>query len=249
MAGRKEKPRRVGIVPEYVSFSPGGLGATDERRVQLTLDELEAIRLIDLEGLDQRQAAERMCVARATVAAVYARARHDIADALVNGKSIAIGGGSITLAPKTTRAEPWPRKLEEDMTRIAVTYEDGNVFQHFGRTQSFKLYDVEDGGVVTSQVVGAGGVSHGALAGLLADNGVDVLICGGLGGGALAALQRAGVCVYGGAQGPADDAVAAYLAGSMRQTDEASCGGHGHHGHEGGCGHHEGGCGHGGCEH
>lgn len=88
--------------------------------------------------------------------------------------------------------------------------------------------------------MGAGGVSHGALAGPLAENGVDVLICGDLGGGALAALQRAGPCVYGGAQGPADDAVAAYLAGSMRQTDEASCGGHGHH---------EGGCGHGGCEH
>lgn len=87
---------------------------------------------------------------------------------------------------------------------------------------------------MASQVVGAGGVSHGALADLLAENGVDVLICGGLGGGA---------------QGPADDAVAAYLAGSMRQTDEASCGGHGHHGHEGGCGHHEGVCGHGGCEH
>lgn len=102
---------------------------------------------------------------------------------------------------------------------------------------------------MASQVVGAGGVSHGALAGLLAENGVDVLICGGLGGGALAALQRAGVCVYGGAQGPADDAVAAYLAGSMQKTDEASCGGHGHHEHEGGCGHHEGGCGHGGCEH
>ncbi|MDY3900048.1 MAG: DUF134 domain-containing protein, partial [Atopobiaceae bacterium] len=162
----------MGIVPEYVSFSPGGLDAPRERRVQLTLDELEAIRLIDLEGLDQHQAAERMCVARATVAAVYARARHDIADALVNGKKIAIGGGSVTLAPTATRAEPWPRKLEEDMTRIAVTYEDGNVFQHFGRTQSFKLYDVEDGEIVASQVVGAGGVSHGALAGLLAENGV-----------------------------------------------------------------------------
>ena len=249
MAGRKEKPRRVGIVPEYVSFSPGGLDAPRERRVQITLDELEAIRLIDLEGLDQHQAAERMCVARATVAAVYARARHDIADALVNGKKIAIGGGSVTLAPLATRATPWPHKLEKNMTRIAVTYEDGNVFQHFGRTQSFKLYDVEDGEIVASQVVGAGGVSHGALAGLLAENGVDVLICGGLGGGALAALQRAGVCVYGGAQGPADDAVAASLAGSMQKTDEASCGGHGHHGHEDGCGHHEGGCGHGGCEH
>lgn len=239
MAGRREKPRNVGIVPEYVSFSPNGVGTSDERDVRLTLDELETIRLIDLDGLDQRQTAERMGVARATVAAVYARARHAIADALVNGKGITIGGGSVTFAPAAARGKLWPSKEKESMMRIAVTYENGNVFPHFGRTESFKLYDVEGGKVVSSEVVGTNGVSHGALAGLLAANAVDVLICGGLGGGALAALQQAGVTVYGGTQGPADDVVEAFLAGSLQQTASASC-----HAHD-----HEGSCGNGGCCH
>ena len=243
MAGRREKPRCVGIVPEYVSFSPEGLGtpAPEERAVRLALDELETIRLIDLEGMDQQQAAEHMGIARATVAAVYARARHTIADALVNGKGISIGGGSVTLAPSAAHGSPWPSKQKENMMRIAVTYENGNVFPHFGRTESFKLYDVEGDKVIASEVVGTNGVSHGALAGLLADNDVNVLICGGLGGGALAALQQAGIDVYGGAQGPVDDVVAAFLAGSLQQTAEASC--HDHdHGREGGCGHHNCGC-------
>lgn len=227
------------MVPEYVSFSPAGAGTPSNSTVRLALDELEAIRLIDLEGLDQQQAAERMGVARTTVAAVYARARRIVADALVNGKEISIGGGSVTFAPAAAHGEPWPSKQKESMMRIAVTYENGNVFPHFGRTESFKLYDVEDGKVVSSEVVGANGVSHGALAGLLAANGVDVLICGGLGGGALAALQQAGVAVYGGARGPVDDVVDAFLAGSLHQTASASC-----HAHD-----HEGGCGNGGCCH
>lgn len=241
LAGRREKPRCVGIVPEYVSFSPEGVGAPEERAVRLALDELETIRLIDLEGMDQQQAAEHMGIARATVAAVYARARHAIADALVNGKGICIEGGSVTLAPSATHGSPWPPKQKEDTMRIAVTYENGNVFPHFGRAESFKLYDAEGGKVIASEVVGANGMSHGALAGLLAENGVNVLICGGLGGGALAALQQAGISVYGGAQGSVDDAVAAFLAGSLQQTAEASC--HDHdRSHEGGCGHHGCGC-------
>ena len=180
-----------------------------------------------------------MGVARATVAAVYARARHAIADALVNGKGITIGGGSVTFAPAAAHGKLWPSKEKESMMRIAVTYENGNVFPHFGRTESFKLYDVEGGKVVSSEVVGTNGVSHGALAGLLAANAVDVLICGGLGGGALAALQQAGVTVYGGTQGPADDVVETFLAGSLQQTASASC-----HAHD-----HEGSCGNGGCCH
>ena len=63
--------------------------------------------------------------------------------------------------------------------KIAVTYDNGNIFQHFGRTETFKVYEVEDGKVVSSQVIGSGGVGHGALAGVLAEQKVDVLICGG----------------------------------------------------------------------
>ena len=72
--------------------------------------------------------------------------------------------------------------------KIAVTYDDGNVFQHFGRTEFFKVYEVEDNKVVSSEVVSSNGTGHGALAGLLSGIDVDVLICGGIGGGAQAAL-------------------------------------------------------------
>ena len=138
--------------------------------------------------------------------------------------------------------------------RIAVAYDNGNVFQHFGRTESFKIYDVENQKVVSSEVIGSNGIGHGALAGLLADQGVDVLICGGIGGGAQAALEEAGVTLCAGAQGDADEAVAAYLKGELvssgancdhHHEEGHSCGGHGCGGHEDGhsCGE---GCG-GGC--
>ena len=74
--------------------------------------------------------------------------------------------------------------------KIAVTYDNGNVFQHFGKTESFKVYEVENNQIVKSEVIGSNGTGHGALAGLLADQGIDVLICGGIGGGAQAALAE-----------------------------------------------------------
>ena len=91
--------------------------------------------------------------------------------------------------------------------RIAVTYEDGNIFQHFGHTETFKVYEVENGEIKSSQVIGSNGVGHGALAGLLSGEGIDVLICGGIGGGAQTALAEAGVELCSGAQGDADAAI------------------------------------------
>ena len=112
--------------------------------------------------------------------------------------------------------------------KIATTYENGNVFQHFGRTEYFKVYEVEDGAVVSSEVIGSDGIGHGALAGLLANHDIQVLICGGLGGGALNALTNAGIEVCAGASGNADEAVAAYLRGELVDTG-ANCDHH-HHG-------------------
>lgn len=130
--------------------------------------------------------------------------------------------------------------------KVAVTYENGNIFQHFGRTEFFKVYEVEDGQIISSEVIGSNGVGHGALAGLLSDQAVDVLICGGIGGGAQAALEEAGVRLCAGAEGDADQAVEAYLKGELVSTG-ANCD---HHHHEDGhsCGDHEDGhsCG-GGC--
>jgi len=112
--------------------------------------------------------------------------------------------------------------------KIAVTYEDGNVFQHFGRTENFKVYEVDGGRVLSSEVMNSNGIGHEALAWLLKDSDIDVLICGGMGQGAQDALAEAGIEVCAGAQGNADEAVAAYLAGELVSTG-VNCD---HHDHE-----------------
>ncbi len=122
--------------------------------------------------------------------------------------------------------------------RIAVTYENGQIFQHFGHTEQFKVYEVEDGQVVSSEVIGSNGSGHGALAGLLNDKGIDVLICGGIGGGAQRALDERGIELCAGASGDVDEAVAAYLRGELINTG-ANC--DHHHGGDHDCGDH--GCG------
>ena len=119
--------------------------------------------------------------------------------------------------------------------KIAVTYDNGNVFQNFGRTEFFKVYEVEDSKVVSSEVIASNGVGHGALAGLLSGQSVDVLICGGIGGGAQAALQEAGVELCAGASGDTDKVVEAYLRGELVSTG-ANCDHHHEEGHS--CGHH-----------
>ena len=110
--------------------------------------------------------------------------------------------------------------------RIAVTYEDGNIFQHFGHTETFKVYEVEDGKIISSSIIGSNGTGHGALAGLLNDKGIDVLICGGIGGGAQAALSEREIELCAGASGDADEAVKAYLRGELENTG-AKCDHHG----------------------
>lgn len=126
--------------------------------------------------------------------------------------------------------------------RIAVTHDNGEVFQHFGHSEEFKVYEVEDGDVQSSEVIGSNGSGHGALAALLADKGIDVLICGGIGGGAQNALEEAGIELCAGASGSADEAVAAYLRGELVNTG-ANC--DHHHDEEHDCGDHD--CASGGC--
>ena len=141
------------------------------------------------------------------------------------------------------------------MKKIAVTYENGQVFQHFGHTAQFKVYQVEDGRVAASQVLDTNGSGHGALAGFLSAQGVDTLICGGIGGGARTALAQAGITLYPGVAGDADAAVAALLADSLSYDPDTVCAHHSHEeGHvcgDHGCGGHEDGhtCGDHGCGH
>ena len=126
--------------------------------------------------------------------------------------------------------------------KIAVTYENGQIFQHFGHTEEFKIYDIQDGKVTASEVVNTNGSGHGALAGVLTALNADALICGGIGGGAQMALAAAGIKLYAGVTGSADEAVEALLDGTLNFGSEANCNHHGHghgEGHE--CGNH--GCG------
>jgi len=132
--------------------------------------------------------------------------------------------------------------------RIAVTYDNGEIFQHFGHTESFKVYDVEDSAIISERILDANGSGHGALATLLSGNKVDVLICGGIGGGAQIALVEAGIQLYGGVSGNADVAVKEYIEGTLSYNPDVKCNHHGE-GHEhhsncgsGGCGSHS--CGH-----
>lgn len=126
--------------------------------------------------------------------------------------------------------------------RIAVTYENGQVFQHFGHTERFKVYDVENNKVVTATTVNTNGSGHGALADILKKISVDTLICGGIGGGAKRALDEAHIKLYGGVSGDADTAVEDLLTGKLKFDSEANCDHHGEHHEKGGvCGEH--GCG------
>lgn len=131
--------------------------------------------------------------------------------------------------------------------RIAVTYENGEIFQHFGHTEQFKVYDIEEGKIVASEIVDTNGSGHGALAGVLAALNAEVLICGGIGGGAQAALAEAGIKLFGGVSGDADKAVEVYLAGTLAYNPNVQCNHHGEHHHGGTCGSH--GCGSHSCGH
>ena len=118
--------------------------------------------------------------------------------------------------------------------KIAVTYEKGSIFQHFGHTQQFKFYDIEGKEIIKEQIISPTGGGHGALAGFLTENGADTLICGGIGGGAQMALKEAGIRLYGGVSGSADEAVRAFLEGTLEYQPDVCCSHHAQ-GHGGNC--------------
>ena len=128
--------------------------------------------------------------------------------------------------------------------KLAITYDNGQVFQHFGKTQQFKIYDIQQGKVGPSLVTGTGGQGHGALAGLLRALGISVLICGGIGPGAQEALKSLDITVIPGITGDADQAVQDFVDGKLVLNTEALCNHH-HEGAAHNCGAHS--CGTGGC--
>lgn len=131
--------------------------------------------------------------------------------------------------------------------KIAVTYENGQVFQHFGKADNFKIYEVADGEILSSSLLSPAVSGHSAMAEFLSKNDISVVICGGIGDGAQNALADAGIVVYSGAQGSTDEAVKAFLNGQL-ESSGVNCNHHEEEhscccGSEGGCGGSEGGCG------
>jgi len=131
--------------------------------------------------------------------------------------------------------------------KIAVTYEDGKVFQHFGHTENFKIYEVENNEIKASKVINSNGEGHGALSKLLSNNQIDALICGGIGGGARMALDEAGIALYPGVEGSADEAVKSFLEGELNYNPDTVCNHHHHEGEGHSCGSHKCGENHHGC--
>lgn len=249
---RKVKCRKVCHYPQTLEFLPQNNNAEQEPIV-LTVDEYETIRLIDRRGMGQEQCAAFMQIARTTVQRIYETARKKLADFVVEGRPLRIEGGDFRLCNGSSTGcgcvDCFKQKLYEKykekgegIMRIAVTYENGEIFQHFGHTEEFKVYDVQDGKIVASEVVNTNGQGHGALAGVLTALKADVLICGGIGGGAQMALAAAGIKLYGGVSGSADAAVEALLAGKLDYNPAVKCNHHEHgEGHtcgEHGCGGH-----------
>ena len=222
---RPVRCRRIEQLPVYRSFSPDDAAAAE--CVRMTVDEFEALRLLDNEGLTQEACAVRMNIARTTVTAIYVSARKKVADVLVHGKRLLITGGCCKYEPFEINREI----MEKGSTymRIAVTYENGEIFQHFGHSEQFKLYDVEKGSITAEQVVNTNGSGHGALARFLQAAKVDVLICGGIGMGAQMALADAGIALCAGVQGSADAAAKAFAEGNLEYDPNAHCDHHEHH--------------------
>ena len=232
---RNPKCRKICLTPSCRIFQ----GASGQAAVELRLDELEALRLVDLEEFDQAKAAQHMEISRGTLQRLLYAAHRRVALALTTGRSIAIAeNGNAVPAPGCRsfstcrfccRSSETAAKLKTqgETMIIAVTCENDNVFQHFGHTPSFALFTVEENRLTGRTDLPTGESGHGALAGLLKEHNVDVLICGGIGGGAQQALAECGIKLVGGVRGDVTEAVG------------HSCGGHGHHHGEGrSCGGH-----------
>ena len=254
---RPQRCRRICQRPPIDTFYPEN--SQDETPIRLTLDEYEVIRLVDLEQQTHEQCAFQMDISRSTVQEIYESARRKLAACLVYGRTLMISGGNYRICGgqenencgsccrKLAQPAHCPDKQQKQKglctMKIAVTYENGQIFQHFGHTEQFKLYEILDGKITHTEVIDTNGSGHGALAGFLMQHGVDTLICGGIGGGAQMALAEAGIRLYGGASGDADAAVNALLSGGLIYNPDVRCNHHDHeHGEDGHtCGHH--GCG------
>jgi len=207
-------------MPCAVYFKPAGIPVSMLEEVVLTLDELEALRLADLNGLYQEQAAVQMKISRPTFSRVIEQARRKVADALIHGKALRLAGGAVVM------------KRENMKIAIPVAEYHGlesQVHGHFGSAPAFALVDVE-----TMSVEAVGNQDHAHVHGAcspmkaLAGARPDAVVVGGIGMGALMGLRAAGIKVYRAAGGTVAEAVRQFKAAALPEIEESgACSGHG----------------------
>lgn len=248
---RPEKVRMVSELPrftEFISVNSEGEKSKNGGMIRLSVEEYELVKLMDYDGKTQEECASSMGVSRGTIQVLYQEARKKIARHLVEGLTLEVKGGNYQIHEESFSGKNCSvshcnikKQIEsrgKRIMKIAVTYDNGVVFQHFGHTETFKVYNVEEGVIISSEIINTNGQGHGALANFLFNGGVDVLICGGIGGGARNALAEVGIELYPGAHGDADEQVKSFIEGKLKYDPNTMCN---HHSHEEGhsCGQHQ----------
>jgi predicted DNA-binding protein (UPF0251 family)/predicted Fe-Mo cluster-binding NifX family protein len=239
---RPPKWRCIECTPGTRLFGPVGVPAREMDKISLPFDALEALRLLHLEGLDQAEAGGKLGVSGSTVSRMAQQAHRTITEALVLGKALCIEGGPVTVVrvssspgPQTeARQDPEKATSEQgDGMIIAAPYLQGNINAHFGSTQSFLVAETADGEVKQTSIFEVQGMqhNHSGIAGFLKEQGVEVILAGGMGAPMQQALKQAGFQLFCGVGGPALEAVQAFLRGEIVHS-EATCGHHhGEHHH------------------
>ncbi len=213
---RPKKKRNISLFPTSSEFV--ATRCDNRNKVSLSIDEFEVIKLLDYENLSQEEAAYRMNVARTTVTSIYDKARKKLANFLIEGRRLVIQNGDEGVFKGNVLASIEiiaSNKGELTIMRIAVPYENGEIFQHFGRTPAFKIYDVEDKKIVKSEILSCEGNGHAALGGWLTAHHVNAVICGGIGAGAIGVLSGANIKVFTGVVGKADQAINGLIDGTL----------------------------------
>ena len=234
---RPAKWRCLECLPGTKLFGPVGVPARQLEKVRLAFDELEALRLLHLEGATQAEAGRRLGVSGSTVSRMADRAHRVITEALVTGKAVCVEGGPVTVvrvSESSRTAESGGAQTQEERHTnegermiVAVPYLEGNVNAHFGSTQAFLIAEAVDGKVEQTSVFEVQGMqhNHSGIAGFLKEQGVEVILAGGMGAPMQQALKMQGFELYCGVSGPAVAAVEAFLRGEIEQS-ESTCGHH-----------------------
>jgi predicted DNA-binding protein (UPF0251 family)/predicted Fe-Mo cluster-binding NifX family protein len=233
---RPAKWRCLECLPGTKLFGPVGIPARQLDKLRIAFDELEALRLLHLENVTQAEAGRRLGVSASTVSRMADRAHRVITEALVADKGLCVEGGPVTVVRvsesvgtgKTEdRTEQGKQRDEEERMIVAVPYLQGDVNAHFGSTQAFLVAEAVEGKVERASVFEVQGMqhNHSGIAGFLKEQGVEVILAGGMGAPMQQALKLQGFELYCGVSGPAVEAVEAFLRGEIEQS-ESTCGHH-----------------------